>query len=153
MPNAGTKVRIRIATADDVETIVRIERATFSKPWSARSFHDLLRTPAAIVLVAMLEEPVVQGYAAAYVAADVGELANIAVGSTARGFGVGRALLGEVIRQVLQRGAGTLFLDVRASNVVARGLYESEAFREIARRKDYYSQPVEDAIVMRRDLP
>lgn len=153
MPNADTQVRIRPATAADVEAIVRIERATFSKPWSSRSFQDMLRAPAAIVLVALLEEPVVQGYAAAYVAADVAELANIAVGQSVRGFGLGRALLAEVIRQVLGRGAGSLFLDVRASNVVARGLYESESFREVARRRDYYSQPVEDAIVMRRDLP
>jgi ribosomal-protein-alanine N-acetyltransferase len=145
--------RIRPALPSDIEAIVHIERATFSKPWSARSFRDMLAAPSAIILVAVHEEVLVQGYAAAYVAADVGELANIAVGQGARGRGLGRALLIEVLRQLHGRGVETLFLDVRASNVAARGLYESEAFREVARRKDYYSQPVEDAIVMRRLLP
>ncbi|MFN8579856.1 MAG: ribosomal protein S18-alanine N-acetyltransferase [Gemmatimonadaceae bacterium] len=142
----------RVATSGDIEAMVLIERASFSKPWSARSFRSLIESPAAIVLVAQRDTPEIRGYAVAYVAADVGELANIAVSQPSRGSGVGRTLLLEVIRRVGARGAASLFLDVRASNVVARRLYESESFAEIARRKDYYAQPVEDAIVMRRVL-
>ena len=152
-PNATQAHSIRLATIEDVAAIVEIERATFSKPWSDRSFRDMIGAPAAIVLVAVSTSAGVQGFAAAYVAADVAELANIAVAKPGRGLGIGRAVLRDVIRRVEERGATTLFLDVRASNVAAFTLYRSEGFREIARRKDYYSHPVEDAIVMRRAIP
>ena len=146
-------VQIRSAVPNDVADIVRIERETFSKPWSARSFRDVLNVPSALVLVLTQASSSVQGYAVAYVAADVGELANLAIAHEARGKRFGRALLSAVLRLTEARGATSLFLDVRASNVAARALYSSEDFVEVARRKDYYSHPVEDAIVMRRSIP
>ncbi len=146
-------VKIRSAAPDDLAEIVRIERDTFSKPWAARSFHDLLGVRSAFVLVATRESSPVLGYAVAYVAADVGELANLAVAHEARGTGLGRALLKAVVRLAASRGAASLFLDVRASNVGALALYASANFAEITRRKEYYAHPVEDAIVMRRSLP
>lgn len=152
-PNAAGAALVRLATDADIEAIAEIERASFSRPWSQRSFREMIRVPAAIVLVATRTGERVDGYAAAYVAADVAELANIAVAEGARGVGLGRALLREVVQRVEARGAASLFLDVRASNVVAQRLYATHAFREIARRRDYYSHPVEDAIVMRRSIP
>lgn len=154
MPNeASGGLLIRAGVPDDVEAIVRIERETFSKPWSARSFQDIMRVPSAFLLVAVRATDPVAGYAVAYVAADVGELANFAVAPVARGKGVGRSLLNAVVQLAVARGAESLYLDVRASNVGALALYTSAAFEEVARRKAYYTHPVEDAIVMRRSLP
>jgi len=146
-------VLVRAGVPEDVDAITRIERETFSKPWSARSFRDLMRIPSAFLLVAARATDPVQGYAVAYVAADVGELANFAVAPGARGKGVGRTLLNAVLQLAMARGAASLYLDVRASNVGALALYTSAAFAEVARRKAYYTHPVEDAIVMRRSLP
>lgn len=147
------RMSIRAAVADDVADIVRIERQSFSRPWSARSFHDFMRTPSAFVIVAAPAAHPVCAYAVAYVAADVGELANFAVAVDARGKGIGRMLLEAVLDRARSLGAASLFLDVRASNVVAQALYTSTQFIEVARRRDYYAHPVEDAIVMRRSLP
>lgn len=144
---------IRSAALGDLTDILRIERETFSRPWSPRSFHDLLGVPSAFVLVATTSSQSVLGYAVAYVAADVGELANLAVAHEARGKGYGRALLSAIVRLAESRGAASLFLDVRASNVGALALYSSAHFVEVARRKDYYTHPVEEAIVMRRSVP
>lgn len=148
-----TAPQIRSAVPNDLPDIVRIERETFSKPWSARSFRELLDVPSAMVLVLTHGESPALGYAVAYVAADVGELANLAIAHEVRGKGFGRVLLAAVLRLSRARGATSLFLDVRASNVAALALYSSADFVEVGRRKDYYTHPVEDAIVMRRSHP
>lgn len=152
-PNEDSdRLLIREAVAEDVEPIMRIERQTFSRPWSARSFRDLLELPSAFILVAVPAPFTVQGYAVAYVAADVGELANLAVAREARGQGLGRALLQAVLHRAEVRGASAVYLDVRASNVSALSLYASSDFAPVGRRKDYYAHPAEDAIVMRRSI-
>lgn len=143
---------VRRAADSDLATITRIEHETFSRPWSLRSFEDLLRLTPALMLVAEVEGTL-SGYAVGYVAADVAELANLAVRKESRGRGVGRALLDAVLAESFRRGALAVFLDVRASNLTALALYESASFAAVARRRDYYSHPVEDAIVMRRSLP
>lgn len=91
----------------------------------------------------------VAGYVVARDAADEGEILNLAVAPAWHHRGVGRALVARVLTALAGRGATQVFLEVRASNVAARALYEGEGFREVGRRARYYRRPVEDAVVLR----
>ena len=141
---------LRPARIEDVAAVVAIERASFSDPWPDRAFEDAVSDPALMFLVAV-ESGDVAGYVISWYVADQGEIANIAVAPSARGRGLGAALLDAALDQGRERGAGTTFLEVRESNAPARALYASRAFIEIGRRRGYYRRPPEDAIVLRRE--
>jgi ribosomal-protein-alanine N-acetyltransferase len=101
--------------------------------------------------VAELEDRVA-GYSVLWFAADESELGDIAVLPELRGTGIGRHLLRESLRAARARGARSLYLEVRETNAVARRMYETDGFEVVGVRERYYSEPVEDAIVMRLDL-
>ncbi len=140
-------VGLRAATLGDIPALVAIERASFSDPWDTRAFVSLLSAAASHVQVATEQERVV-GYAALVLAADEAELANLAVADAARGRGVGRQLLSWAMARARDAGASAMYLEVRESNTVARALYGSAGFDEIGRRRRYYRDPDEDALVM-----
>jgi ribosomal-protein-alanine N-acetyltransferase len=144
-----TGLVVRPAQPTDLAAVVRIERESFTEPWSHRSFADLLVARHVIFLVGVLEADIA-GYAVILVAADESELANLAVDATCRGRGIGRDLLAAALDGVRRRGAKRVFLEVRASNLAAQELYRSAGFTEIGRRQRYYRLPVEDALVMQR---
>ena len=148
-------VVLRPAAAGDLDEIVAIERLAFSDPWSRASFEQLLGNPAVRFTVA--ERPfgrasAVAGYAVAWFVVEQAEIANLAVAPSARRHGVGARLLDDAIAHAAERGCDALFLEVRDSNVAARALYASRGFRQIARRRKYYRNPIEDALVLRRDV-
>ena len=144
-------VRLRRATAADVDAIAAIERLAFSDPWSRESFATLARSPEVYFLVADAGGAPV-GYLVAWYVLDEGEVANIAVAPSARGTGVGARLLDAALAEARRRAVGHMFLEVRESNAVARRLYGSRGFIELGRRKRYYRDPVEDALVLRCEL-
>jgi ribosomal-protein-alanine N-acetyltransferase len=98
-----------------------------------------------------LEERI-SGFVAARVSAGELHVNNIAVLYEIRSSGVGGALLDAVIEEGRRRGSTVSVLEVRMSNVPALRLYSSRGYLEVGRRKNYYSDPVEDAIVMKRFL-
>ena len=149
---AARAVHIRAARAADVDLIHAIEVAAFSDPWKREGFRDLILGGNASVVVAESEGAVV-GFAVTYAAADEAEIANVAVAAAVRRRRLGRALVVSVITDAVRRGAKAVFLEVREANVAARTLYAALGFAEVARRKAYYRDPVEDAIVMRLDNP
>jgi len=144
-------VTIRPATADDVDDITAIERAVFKDPWSRRSFADLVNASNVLFLVALDNEAVV-GYAVVLSSGVESELANLAVGRLMQQRGVGRRLLQEATRAARRRDGREMFLEVRESNTSAIHLYSSAGFQAVGRRARYYARPIEDAIVMRKDL-
>jgi ribosomal-protein-alanine N-acetyltransferase len=151
----GAEIAIRDATLDDVEAVVAIERSAFADPWSAKSFRELVGRPEVIFEVAVVDEgagEVVVAYAIVYVADTDGDLANLATAAIARRKGIGRHLLRHVLRSARARGAHIVFLEVRESNQAARALYESEGFTGVGRRARYYAHPVEDALILRKEL-
>ncbi|KAA6435279.1 ribosomal-protein-alanine N-acetyltransferase [Agrococcus sediminis] len=91
------------------------------------------------------------GYAGLRAVGVEGDVQTIAVAADARGRGIGRALLAELLAEAGRRGVRELFLEVRADNPVARGLYESVGFREIGVRPRYYQPEDVDAVVMKRE--
>ncbi len=140
---------IREASTDDVPAVARIERESFSDPWPAASFLDLVGRAEVIFLVAEGGNGEVAGYAIVYVADMDADLANIAVRTARRGSGLGRQLLRAAREAARGRGVRVLFLEVRESNAAARRLYSGEGFVEVGRRSRYYVRPVEDALILR----
>lgn len=91
------------------------------------------------------------GFLVAHHLAPEWELENIVVSSSSQRKGIGRLLLEELFLRAREADNGAVFLEVRESNAAARGFYESAGFRQTGRRKSYYINPLEDAILYRRD--
>lgn len=144
----STRVHVRAATSADVEAMADIEAEAFSDPWPRSAFTDLLARTHARVMVAVTDR-VLAGYCILLSAADEGEIANIAVHREARGLGVGADLLDETMTHATQQGIASVYLEVRVSNSPARGLYESRGFLPVGRRRAYYREPLEDALILR----
>lgn len=143
--------RLRRAIEADLEHIVRIENASFVDPWGASDFRSVLEVPQAIFLVAVDEASgVIAGYVLTMALYEDSEVLNIAVDLPFRRAALGAKLLDATLDEANRRGATMTFLEVRESNDAARRLYRSRGFEEISRRKNYYRDPVEDALVLRR---
>ena len=144
----GVTPRIVRAAKEHLEAIVRIERESFSDPWSEEAFLGMIDSPLAIFLVGIENEKVV-GYAAATAAWEDGEILNVAVEHASRGQGIGGSLLDAAVSALGDQLVRRVFLEVRESNSAAIALYESRGFARISVRRSYYRRPVEDALVMR----
>ncbi|MBP5325810.1 MAG: ribosomal protein S18-alanine N-acetyltransferase [Pseudobutyrivibrio sp.] len=144
-------LEFRFANQQDLNTIVEIENASMSSPWSLDSYKEALDSDHAFIMVAD-EAGVCVGFAVFYLTAPESELPDIVVSESYRGRGIGKLLLDASIRQLSLRGVDTVFLEVRVSNERARTLYEKMGFEEIGRRKYFYSDPIEDAICMRLEI-
>ena len=144
-------LEFRFANQQDLNTIVEIENASMSSPWSLDSYKEALDSDHAFIMVAD-EAGVCVGFAVFYLTAPESELPDIVVSESYRGRGIGKLLLDASIRQLSLRGVDTVFLEVRVSNERARTLYEKMGFEEIGRRKYFYSNPIEDAICMRLEI-
>jgi len=141
--------RVRPANEGDLAAIVRIERASFGDPWSEASFRSTFAHPQVVASV-VEEDGGVVGYSIAWIVGDEGELANLAVSPERRHAGLGGLLLDALLATVDAQGGATIHLEVRAGNAAAQALYRSRGFTVAGRRKAYYQQPEEDAVLMRR---
>ena len=146
-----TPVMIRLAASGDLSRVVEIERASFSDPWSFTAFRSALDEERINFHVATRGDGVV-GYAVSWCVVDEAELANLAVVPEMRGQGVGASLLDRAIADARDAGCVVMHLEVREANVAARALYESRGFTMVGRRKRYYREPVEDALILRAQL-
>jgi ribosomal-protein-alanine N-acetyltransferase len=134
--------------AEDVAHVARLEKESFSTPWSARTFRTLLTRPGAELWVAEHASGGVIGYYVLWCIQDQGELANIAVAARYRGLRIGARLLDHALEIAAARGVASVYLEVRVSNAQARALYESRDFEQIGVRRNYYDRPREDACVL-----
>lgn len=98
------------------------------------------------------EEDRIVGYLIAREAVGTGEILNLAVDPSYRRSGIARALLDAGLAVLRQRAVDEVFLEVRVSNEAAQALYRGAEFRPVGRRRAYYRNPVEDALVLRRAL-
>jgi ribosomal-protein-alanine N-acetyltransferase len=142
------RFRIRAALPADLEHIASIERIVFTDPWPESAFVPLLADEA---LVAESDGEV-DAYVFARALGSEAEILNLAVRPEHQRRGIGRRLLGALLARLREHGASRVFLEVRRSNTGARGFYERFGFRSVGVRRGYYSRPVEDAIVLSRDL-
>lgn len=142
---------IRSMRSGDLARVMEIELATFTMPWSEATFRGLLRRTDSDLFVAERDNTVI-GYAVFWSVTDQGELGNVAVAPQYRGKGVGTRLVEAVLERALEKGVCEVFLEVRRSNLGAQNLYKAFGFFEVGKRRNYYLEPLEDALVMKRVL-
>ena len=132
-----------------IEQIAALERECFSTPWSEAMLTEVLFDSQASFIVAESEDGGVLGYAGLQVVLDEGYIDNIAVEPNARRHGVADELL-DVFCRFGEANLAFLTLEVRSSNAPAIALYRKHGFEEAGRRKNYYTKPTEDAVIMTR---
>lgn len=148
-------VRIRRMTAADIDAVVEIANALPEAPhWPRDAYAQAVEPAAAPERIALVAESAggVAGFAVVLVLPPEGELESIAVGATVQRRGIARALLHGLVEELASRGVTELRLEVRASNAAALGLYTGMRFVESGRRRGYYAEPAEDAVLMLRTL-
>jgi ribosomal-protein-alanine N-acetyltransferase len=146
-------LRIRPMAERDLDAVMAIERGIDSAPhWNESVYLALIEPDGRPYLKrsAMVAEVAAEviGFAICRLVADVAELESIVVAPNWHGRGLGRLLLSECVRQVKGLGAFRFDLEVRESNAAAIRLYRGAGFVETARRRTYYSDPEEDAVLM-----
>ena len=152
--NAQTDgIALRPATVLDLDSIWAIETAVFGgEAWSREMMREELAAPHRVYLAAIDGAGAILGYGGLLAVGEEGDIQTIAISPAARGVGLGRRMMHALIDAGENRGATQVFLEVRADNPVARGLYESLGFEQIAVRAGYYQPDNIDAVVMRLDL-
>lgn len=142
----------RPLAAADLDRVAAIERVTFPDAWSRDAFAHTLARPSAWGVALDDEQGTLVGYGICAVAADEGEILNLAVDPASRRRGAGRRLLEAMVTWLEGHGVRDVFLEVRASNAAAIALYERSGFRRLGVRKGYYRGPTEDAVTMRLEV-
>jgi ribosomal-protein-alanine N-acetyltransferase len=153
-------LRIEPMRAADLPAVLGIEQVSFDTPWTHAAFiHELERNRVAEMWVARgaregdaSEAAPVVGYLCLWAIADEVHVTNLAVDPARRGKGVGRLLLGTLLARHRARGARRAFLEVRPGNVEARRLYTSLGFQVVGRRRGYYVDTGEDALLLEARL-
>jgi ribosomal-protein-alanine N-acetyltransferase len=139
-------VKIRRLREEDAAALSVIEAEAFSMPWHAEDFLRMVREADALYLVAE-ENGKVLGSAGMRIILEEGDIDNVVVAKEARGRGIGKALLAELLREGKQAGCTAFTLEVRAGNAPAIALYEGAGFVSEGIRPGFYDLPKEDAII------
>ena len=138
---------VRKMQPEDLLQVCEIEKDNFSLPWSEKSFLESMERDDTLFLVALDREEVA-GYLGCYCVAGEGEITNVAVKSSHRRQGVGGKLLETLYEEAKALHTQEFFLEVRESNEAAIGLYSRQGFVKEGVRKNFYEQPVENAVIM-----
>ena len=139
----------RLASSADLDGVLAIEDASFSNP-TTRAWYEteLLRPEVCFIYVLRTAEHPVAAFCAFWLVADQAHVNNLAVMPELRGRGLGTQLLEALIAEAAHIGATVVTLEVRESNKPALHLYQSAGFKEEGVRKNYYTNPVEDALIL-----
>ena len=131
-----------------MKSLHQIERECFTDPWSMESLKHEVTHPNSICLVALDDSGRVLGHVSMRKILDEGHINNIAVKNEARQNGIGTKLLAELVSAAKESGICALTLEVRSRNREAISLYKKFGFLEQGLRKNYYTDPDDDAIIM-----
>ena len=136
--------------ANHVEQVAQLEKLCFSDPWSENSIANELKNPLSFWLVAD-DNGTVLGYVGSQTVMGESDMMNIAVHPDYRNQGVATGLIVGLVEELRKRGSHCLTLEVRASNETAIRLYRTLGFQEAGRRRNYYRNPREDALILRKE--
>jgi ribosomal-protein-alanine N-acetyltransferase len=175
-PRLAAYVQIAPMTPEDIPAVMAIERASFPRPWPERAYrYELTENPNAHFIVARLPTPaaaappspwrwlasrlglvvaapngrtLIVGFAGMWLQVDEAHIATIATHPDWRGRGIAQRVLLALLREAQRCQAQTVTLEVRVSNLVAQRIYQKFGFREVGRRRAYYQDNREDALLM-----
>ena len=146
------KIELQNMSLEDIDQVYEIENLSFTTPWSRESFKsELLQNDLARYLVAKVNGKVA-AYGGMWIVLDEAHITNIAVHPEYRGRKIGETLVKALLRMAKENKAADITLEVRASNNAARKLYKKLGFKDGGRRKGYYEDTGEDAIIMWNEL-
>lgn len=134
-----------------VAQVAALEKICFSDPWSENSVASELKNPLSFWLVAE-EDGKVAGYVGSQTVMDESDMMNVAVHPDYRRKGIAEKLVTELVEALKKRDSRCLTLEVRASNEPARALYGKLGFVQVGLRKNYYRNPREDALILRKEF-
>ena len=144
-------ILVRPMAIADVDGVMAVEKDSFSTPWSRSAFEEELAQNRLARYIVAEEDGQVVGYAGMWLVINEAHVTNVAVSGSRRGEGIGRLLMETMMELARENGMGSMTLEVRVSNMVARHLYETLGFAEAGIRKNYYSETKEDALILWRD--
>ena len=136
--------------AEHVPQVAALEKLCFSDPWSEMSIASELQNIWAYWRIAV-DEGMVAGYIGSQSTIDETDVMNVAVHPDWRRQGIAENLITHLIQELKKRGSHALMLEVRASNTPAIALYEKLGFQQVGLRKNYYRNPKEDALILRKE--
>ena len=135
---------------EHVAQIAELEKMCFSMPWSEKSIASELENDLALWWVALNDDTVV-GYIGSQTVCGETDMMNIAVHPDWRRRGIAEILIQQLVMELKRIGSGSLALEVRASNAPAIALYQKLGFKQEGRRPNYYRDPKEDALILRKE--
>ncbi len=139
---------------EDLDGVLAVEAESFTNPWTRAMYAwELQNRSVCHIYVVRTDDFPVAGFCAFWLVVDEIHLNNVAILPRFRGQGIGTALLQHVLAEAERLGAKRATLEVRSSNEGARRLYERLGFSVAAIRRDYYTNPVEDALILWREAP
>jgi ribosomal-protein-alanine N-acetyltransferase len=153
LPDDAPGYRIeRLDSDEDLDGVLFVESESFTNPWTRDMYAWELQNRAVchIFVVRTIDRPVV-GFCAFWLVVDEIHINNVAILPDLRGRGIGTALMKRVFEEAHRLGARRATLEVRTSNQGARRLYERLGFYVAGARRDYYTNPVEDALILWRE--
>ncbi len=140
---------IRKMAEEDVAAVAALEAENFSRPWSYDAFYKTLSDENYIVIIAK-DADALLGYCVLLCTGEEADITNVCTAPAARGKGVATVMLTALMEEGENRGVAEFFLEVREGNVPARSLYTKLGFEEIGLRKNYYEEPKEHAVLMKK---
>lgn len=135
-------------TADDVDEVVEIEKISFSNPWTKTGFLESLEKDYCYYIVARTSDGTLAGYCGFYQTSNEADITNVAVAQQFRGQGIGFQMINYLMKAGNERNVLDYTLEVRRGNIPAIRLYEKCGFESVGFRKNFYSNPTEDACIM-----
>ena len=139
-----------LMTADHVSQVAQLERECFHDPWSENSIASELNNPLSLWLVA-LDGQQVAGYVGSQSVMGEADMMNIAVSAKFRRMGIAQELVQRLVMALREKDVCSLTLEVRASNEPAKALYGKLGFEQVGCRPNYYRNPKEDALILRKE--
>lgn len=135
---------------EHIAQIAQLEKLCFSLPWSENAISGELTNPLSLWVVA-LDGNCVAGYIGSQSVMGEADMMNLAVLPDYRRQGIGEKLVISLVERLLENAVTSLTLEVRASNAGAIALYEKLGFQQVGRRPNYYKNPKEDALILRKE--
>ena len=137
--------------AGDISTVAKAERECFATPWTEADLQKSLETNNTVFWLAKLDGEFA-GYISRMHSFETMDIITVCVLEQYRRHGIATALLSHLEAEAKAKGVERIFLEVRESNIVARALYEKNEYSFLNKRKQYYTHPTEDALVLQKEI-